>query len=137
MRLSNIQNDFRTALMASPLLANFAPFLIEDGSDQEAALVAALEARGACLVIDDIMLGELASTNSGRTLFSVSVTLAIYELPAVNHSPAGIALLEEAIAAATSRGLFECTGWDKFANASGGTVTFGDFKAKVTVGGLS
>lgn len=138
MRLETVQTDFRDELLGSPLLANFAPILIEDGTDQEEAVAAALNERGVCIVIDDVEFRGSSSLH-GRVLLEVRIPVAILEIPKVPHSPAGATLQGHVIAAAIRRGRFDFMpgGFDKFAARGGGTITIGDFNAKVTVEGLT
>jgi hypothetical protein len=139
MTIENVQSDFRDELLRSPLLAAFAPILIDDGTDQEKEVTAALEARGVFIVIDDIEFRGSNSIRGGRVLLDVRIPVAILELPQVSHSPSGTLLQAQVIAAAIGRGLFEFSpgGFDKFAAKGGGIITMGDFNAKVTVEGLA
>jgi hypothetical protein len=100
-----VREHVRDLLMASPLVSQFGPILLVDGKPHEQTKRAALEARGAFIAIDQQQGGEGALIQGGKSVEIVGITIGVYEIDSVPHSPAGD-LLEYHVKAALLAGQY-------------------------------
>jgi len=131
MTLENVQPQVVALLTASPSLAPFAPFLIEDGvTDHSSAIDKGLNLRGACIILGDVTGGHV-DPNDPTVTSVVTFPVFVFGAPSRPHDPAGLSLLKSIIQALTARHQFRLLQFGRFMNEKGGTLTICEFCSTV------
>lgn len=136
MKASQSQGVIAALLAANVDVAPFAPFILEDDvTNNEKPIDAALEAKGACIAIDEMEGAEVDSAgDTERALALGQISLVIYEQPQVAHTPARLVLIEAVVNTVISGGDFKLKGFTRFKREKGGVAAVVDFTAMVFFG---
>lgn len=133
MKASEAQAVIASLLAAVTSVNQFAPFIVEDGiTNNESVVDAALEAKGACIAIDEVEGAEADSASNNRAaLATAQITVVVFDQPAVAHTPSRLALIEDVVAALTANSNFKLQGFTRYKREKGGVAAVVDFTANV------
>lgn len=133
MNLSDVQSTLALVIGNAEELSAFAPAIVEeDDTDLLEALDAAVSAKGAAIVIGHIKAGE-ADMSIGARVSAVTVSLPVFiiERNAVDHSPTGLALLEQVIKTVTASRSFQLLEFERDQDEKAGMVAVAVFTALI------
>lgn len=131
MNLSAVPARAMALLASDTRIAPFAPFLVEDGvSNYSVEVDKALNARGACLLLADVMGGKVDPSDVAMATI-VMLPIFIFDAPGKAHEPSGLDLIQAVIEALTSRHEFRLLEFGQFKNEKGGVLTICEFNCTV------